>query len=85
MNWEDKLKKQAEGFYIGLGDLQSETSFMDGVNYATDKIMGKIKEMIDKLEESRSGGRLVGAGLAGVNITIIRLTKLLQWIEGGSE
>ena len=81
----DELKKQAEGFYIGLGDLQSETGFMDGVNYAIDKIADKIKEMIDKLEESRSGGRLVGAGLAGVNITIIRLTKLLQWIEGESD
>ena len=45
-------------------------------------IVDKIKEMIDKLEESRSGGRLTGAALAGVNITIIRLTEILNLIRG---
>ena len=44
----DELKKQAEGFYIGLGDLQSETGFMDGVNYAIDKSKPIIESLLKK-------------------------------------
>ena len=44
----DELKKQAEGFYIGLGDLQSETGFMDGVNYVIDKSKPIIESLLKK-------------------------------------
>ena len=50
-DWKDELKKQAEGFYIGLGDLQSETGFMDGVNYAIDKSKPIIESLLKKQRE----------------------------------
>ena len=85
MNWEDKLKKQAEGFYIGLGDLQSETSFMDGVNYATDKIMGKIKEMKEEIKPKEKEVFYGSPEYYEWVACIGMLTNLIQWIEGGSE
>ena len=50
-DWKDELKKRAEGFYIGLGDLQSETSFMDGVNYTIDKSKPIIKSLLKTQRE----------------------------------
>ena len=45
------------------------------------ELISEIEKKIDKLEESRSGGRLTGAALAGVNITIIRLTEIINIIK----
>ena len=68
----DELKKQAEGFYIGLGDLQSETGFMDGVNYAIDKSKPIIESLLKKEYDKgyRDGHRN---------------TTIKYFVEGGSE
>ena len=56
--------------------------FKDAIERHDQELISEIEKKIGKLEESRSGGRLTGAALAGVNITIIRLTEILNLIRG---
>ena len=82
-DWKDELKKQAEGFYIGLGDLQSETGFMDGVNYAIDKSKPYIESLLKKQREICANKALenYGMDLQGFAFEILNAPEP----EGGSE
>ena len=55
--------------------------FESALSEYNSELISEIEKKIDKLEESRSGGRLTGAALAGVNITIIRLTEIINLIK----
>jgi len=85
-DWKDELKKQAEGFYIGLGDLQSETGFMDGVNYAIDKSKPYIESLLKK-ERIRENDYWIGHTLNNENWTINKMDfeKRNLELEGGSK
>ena len=55
MTWQEELKKQADSFYSGLGDLQSEAGFEDGVNFAVDKMESLLKKQrVGLLEEIKA-------------------------------
>ena len=75
-NAEDYFKKYGNRYLmIGYSSLSKIITEHDN------EIISEIEKKIEKLEESRSGGRLTGAALAGVNITIIRLTEIITLIK----
>ena len=91
MNWKDELKKQAEGFYIGLGDLQSETSFMDGVNYAIDKSKPYIGSLLKKRDDALKTLAMLGLQsrcyeeYIDFRLAVDNALEIIDSPEGGSE
>lgn len=71
---------------LGRNWMESDGEICEYILAEHDKeIISLIDEMIDKLEQSRSSGRLTQIALAGVNLTIIRLQELKQKILKESE
>ena len=76
--------KNAEDYFKKYGNrhLMIDYSSLSRIITEHDnEIISEIEKKMEKLEESRSGGRLTGAALAGVNITIIRLTEIINLIK----
>lgn len=86
MNIEEKKKeilKQAESFYEGLGDMDDEAGFIDGVKYALDKVEQLIKDAETKArkDENKRWVKLCNGDLSNA-IQIPSFLRRYKELEG---